>query len=79
MLKTDVVSSNIHSVGWEDNYLFVWFKTARVYRYAGVPVTIYNELVGAPSAGKFLNSHIKPFYKVEDVTDKLSLGESSNQ
>lgn len=63
MLRSDVESSNIKSVAWENEALFVTFKrTGVTYRYSGVPLSTYNEMVEAPSPGKYLNSHVVDRY-----------------
>ena len=71
MLKSSVVSSNIQGVGWENDTLFVWFKTGKVYKYFKVPVTIYNELVSAPSVGRYFNEAVKHAFEYKDVTGDL--------
>lgn len=65
-----VASSNVASVGYDEDYslLFVRFLNGSLYQYKNVPFVVYNELLNAPSAGRFLNSHIKgiyPFDKLE--------------
>ena len=54
-----VESSNIAAVGYEGNVLTVAFKNGSVYTYAGVPLTIYQSLLNAPSKGQYLAKEIK--------------------
>lgn len=61
MLRSTVESSNVHSVAWENDTLYVTFKRNMVtYRYPGAPITTYNEMVEAPSPGKYLNANVIP-------------------
>jgi len=62
-------SSNVASVGWtfvfEDDGrrfgdLYISFKGGGEYVYHKVPQDRFVELIGAPSAGKYLNQQIKP-------------------
>jgi hypothetical protein len=62
MIKTNVNSNNIKSIGYQNNILEVEFKTSRIYQYSGVPISIYNQLMMAPSKGTFLSQHIKNNY-----------------
>jgi hypothetical protein len=47
--------------------LEVVFRAGGVYRYQGVPESIYHELMAAPSHGTFFQKHVKvqyPYVKV---------------
>lgn len=62
-----VDSSNISSVGYENNILYVSFHHGGTYSYSGVPYNIYQNLLNAPSKGKYFAAHIKnsyPYYKL---------------
>jgi len=56
-----VASSNIDSVGYEENgkVLTVQFKNGGSYQYTGVAPQQYQALLNAPSIGKHLSTHIK--------------------
>lgn len=58
MQRRPVRSSNVSSVGWEDDVLEVEFHSGHVYRYEGVPQSEYEALVGAASVSQYLNQHI---------------------
>lgn len=60
-MRTLLNSSNLSEVIYHPHSMIleVCFHSGHVYRYSGVPSTIYNELIAAPSAGKFYNHHIK--------------------
>ena len=62
-----VKSSNIEAVKYEDGDLFVKFKTGAVYKYRGVSRSMVEELVAAPSAGKFFAEFIKNDYSYERI------------
>jgi hypothetical protein len=57
----EVVSSNIHSVGYDEETetFFVTFKGGKTYSYDNVSPYTYNELMDAESVGKFFNQFIK--------------------
>lgn len=58
MLKTTIQSTNIKTAAWENETLTIEFHNGRTYRYLKVPVTIYNGLIEAPSAGRYLNTQV---------------------
>lgn len=61
---TYVDSSNVEQIGYDaDNMeLHVIFKDGALYVYTNVPVQIYEELLGAPSKGSYLNREVKGVY-----------------
>lgn len=48
----------------------VEFKSGQVYRYTGVPLNLYQEMLKAESAGKYFIEHIKPNYSFVLLTPK---------
>lgn len=58
---THVKSSNIEGAAYNPGtrVLAVKFKSGRVYRYSECLPWHYEGLLKAPSAGRFLNAHIK--------------------
>lgn len=67
LVMTSVVSSNVKSVGFMDNTLFVEFNTGDIYAYLGVPEELYNKLFLDESVGKFINQELKTVYPYEKV------------
>ena len=70
MEMTQVQSSNIAAVGWEDEVLEVTFIKGGKYRYNGVPEEIYKLLLNADSVGKAFHRYIRPKqheYKYEKI------------
>lgn len=65
MERQPVISSELHSVGYDDvsNVLEVQFRTGGIYRYFGVPPDVHAALLTAESKGRFFNSVIKPRYQ----------------
>lgn len=59
---TPVSSSNVEGVAYEDGDVYVKFLNGSEYKYEGVPASIYQELLNAPSVGSYLNSNIKGSY-----------------
>ena len=45
--------------------LDIWYRGGDRYRYFDVPKSVYDGLCDAPSAGEFVNAHIKPFHRYE--------------
>lgn len=62
MHMTPVVSTNVRAIGYEGSDLYVAFNSGGTYRYSGVPVAVYNELMSASSKGKYLHLFIKGRY-----------------
>lgn len=54
-----VCSSNISSIGYENNTLHICFNNGRVYAYKGVPQNLFNNLINASSKGQYFDSFIK--------------------
>lgn len=66
-----VISSNIKSIGYRlsDGTLEIEFLTERVYRYANVPFYIYEELMDAPSVGRYFNLFIRNRFDFEEIKE----------
>ena len=45
--------------------LEIWFSGGDRYTYFDVPIDIYEQLCAAPSAGEYVNRHIKPHFRCE--------------
>jgi len=56
-------SSTIVAIGHDSESVYVLFRSQKVYRYVGVPVTVKDEFLAAPSKGQYLNASIKPHYQ----------------
>ena len=59
--------SNIISVGYNSatEDLFVKYVGHRIYRYRGVPATVVEALLQAPSAATFVSAHVDRHYESE--------------
>ena len=64
MERYEVLSSNVRSVGYDarTETLEVEFHGGHVYQYYGVPELVYEEMMRAPSKGRFLNFEIRNAY-----------------
>lgn len=62
-----VESSNVKSVGYEDEVLQVEFHRSGVYEYYGVPQDVYQRLLKAESVGKFINTCVKGIFTFRKV------------
>ena len=69
MEKRRVVSSNVHSVGYDPNThtLEVEFLSGGVYQYYGVSQNLYDQMMRASSKGQFLHAYIKNQYPYSRV------------
>ena len=58
-------SSNILSIGYDpkNNILEVEFSNGGIYQYFDVPQSIFDEILIAESAGKFLSTQVKGVYR----------------
>ena len=45
--------------------LDIWYKGGDRYRYFEVPAEVFEALLSAPSAGEYVNRHIKEEYRFE--------------
>lgn len=62
MQMTPVVSSNVDSIGYENETLYVRFKNGSLYLYENVPSYQYDALMSASSKGSYLAQNIKGHY-----------------
>lgn len=60
-----VKSSNIDSVGYENENLYIQYQSGAIYKYKNVPKVIYESLIDSDSKGRFMNSEIKNKYLFE--------------
>lgn len=79
MKLVKVVSNNIDSVGFEEDYrmslgskamtrMRVVFSHGGAYDYYRVPSEVYDEFLKAESKGVFFHKHIKKIYNYERAT-----------
>lgn len=68
MNRTYVSSSDIRSVGYENNTLEIEFNSGGIYQYYGVPPKRYYGLISAGSCGGYFHRFIKPFYPVIKIS-----------
>lgn len=59
-----VSSSDLQRVGYDaaSKTLYIRFHSGGVYSYASVPPAVYNDLLAAPSKGKYFHANIRPFF-----------------
>lgn len=69
MKRKFIDSSTLQTVGYEpqSGTLEVEFKNGKLYQYYEVPELVYRQLLAADSAGKFLNTRIKPMYSFSQI------------
>lgn len=61
MERVPVSSSSIAEIGYDSNTatLEIMFSDGRVYQYFEVPQAIYEDLMNAPSIGRYFHVHIR--------------------
>lgn len=59
MYRKNVESSNIKSIGYEDEVLEVEFLNGSIYVYYNVPEKLFESIMNADSHGRYLNEYIK--------------------
>lgn len=59
-----VCSSNVAAVGYDSRSaeLFVRFNSGALYAYYGVPWSVYDGLMSAPSKGEFIHDCVRNIY-----------------
>ncbi len=57
-----VSSSDISSIGYENGTLYIQFHSGGMYSYDNVPVSVYQNLMTAPSKGRYFHANIKSVY-----------------
>lgn len=67
MNMISVSSSDLASVGYEYDTLYIRFINGGVYAYYNVPVEVYNSLLHASSKGKYFHAHIKNLYNYRKI------------
>jgi hypothetical protein len=65
MIRESVVSSQLRSVGYDEEALTleVEFQKRGTYRYFDVPANVHVSLMSAQSKGRYFNSEIRNRYR----------------
>jgi len=65
--RIPVTSTSLRSVGYnpEAHELDLEFKDGRLYRYSGVPAEVHDELLHAPSLGRYFLANVRGQYPCE--------------
>lgn len=63
MRRLPVRSSNLASIGYDDEVLEIEFNSGGIYQYHNVPSIVYEQLMSARSHGKYFASNIKNSYR----------------
>jgi hypothetical protein len=66
---TEVKSSNIKALGYDNRGLFVQFIGGGAYHYPDAPRSVFNDLMGAESVGKFFRAEVGPKFKHRKLDD----------
>jgi hypothetical protein len=63
MNRRPVTSSNVASIGWDQDVLEVEFKSGHLYEYHDVPESVYQACLGADSIGRFVRDEVSGKYQ----------------
>jgi hypothetical protein len=71
VLVTTVESSTLATVAYDEGreLLQLGFCSRAVYQYLGVPATVYQALLGAPSKGGYFNRAIRGRFRYRPIRD----------
>jgi hypothetical protein len=71
MRVTTVESTTLATVGYDENLklLQLEFCSRAVYLYFGVPASVYEALLDAPSKGRYFNGTIRGRYPYRQILD----------
>jgi len=69
LTRTPVSSSNLKSVGYDQNteILEVEFHSGGIYQYSNVPSSVHIALMSAGSVGSYFNQHVKNKYSFKQI------------
>ena len=69
MVREPLRSKGVKSAGYDPQTreLEIEFATGRVYRYSGVPVSLYDWLMRTRNKGSFVSRMISPVYAYREV------------
>ena len=67
MIHIPVQSSNLLSVAYQSGVLEIRFRSGRLYRYFNVPEAVFQELLHAPSKGRYFHRRIRDVYPYAPV------------
>jgi hypothetical protein len=56
MNRRPVSSSNVASIGWDEETMEVEYRSGHIYEYHEVPESVYSGLLGAESIGRELHA-----------------------
>ena len=65
MKRQRVISSSIRSVGYDsaNQIMEIEFQSGGIYCYYGVPREVYQELLNAPSKGRYFEANVRGTYR----------------
>jgi hypothetical protein len=67
--RQSVKSVILNSVGYDESTktLEIEFQTGLVYRYSGVPLKVYDDLMHSSEMGKYFSEKIRPRFHTKQV------------
>ena len=68
MLRQTVISTNIRSIGYENNVLEIEFLNGRIYQYKNVPREHFEYMITHAHPGTYFSRFIKDFYNYTRIS-----------
>lgn len=62
LILRPVTSGTVKAIGFDSGNLFVLFSTDKLYCYSGVPRSVHDAFMAAPSKGSFVSSTLRGTY-----------------
>ncbi len=78
MQPTYVSSSNIDTINYSLNTIYIRFKNGSSYKYNKVPYHVYSKLVSAESVGQEFHRSIRGKFEYEKLVQDPFSGERQN-
>lgn len=72
MQMIPVSSSDLAAVGYAGTTLWISFHSGGLYEYSGVPQSVYESLMNAPSKGKYFHAYIKRSYPYRRIGQSMT-------
>lgn len=69
MLRKEVLSSNVQTLGYQRGSLYIKFLSGHVYSYDHVPYEVFRGLSEAESVGKAFHADVRgryPYHKLDN-------------
>lgn len=77
MIRKEVVSSNIQTLGYKRGSLFIRFNSGVAYSYESVPFDVFRKLSEAESVGKAFHADVRGRYAYKKLDNDPFTGSAN--